>query len=519
MPLRSALVPFVAVAALFSTSSVTCGQATSMTARALIDSALERLGGKEHISGHRKWFIAGVGVEDLSAELQGITPDGPTVRPHAEWLGVDAARHAVAWERRTPRNDQSLRWRRFVYRHDSTGVIVWTDSTGRMNAGAVPETRRRALMRRIPHLLLLESAQAESLQLGRAAMLFGRRHQEVRVRLDDAWISLWLSADSSVFRRAEYRTLLPGRGDVVVQWEWPVWKRAAGVVLRPDGHRIVVAGRAYQRVEYQRFDVASSAADSLLDVPNELRARRTGMTMTAQPRPDALPPSGEVAPGVHVEEFAGFNSLIVEFTDFILLVEAPAAHPGLEAIPATRAADRIGADLAARVRAIARGRPLRYTVLTHHHSDHIGNAPALADLTRLFLVPSDSKNLIEGAITAARRRSGIRQGGSLPARVEPIVGVRTIRDSTRTLVIYDVVANPHSRHNLFVWLPHEQIGFQGDLFYYDEGAAGPPADRRAISAFFARWLRDRGISPRAVYGVHSSGSAGAGVLNAALSQR
>ncbi len=355
------------------------------TARDVIEAALARLGGEAQLTAQRTWFVAGAGEENLSAELQGLTPGQATVRPHQEWLGVDARRQAVAWERRTPRNDQSLRWRRFLYRDDSTGFIVWTDSVRVMTAGGTPETRRRAMMRRVPHLLLLEASRAGSLQLGGIATLHGRRHQEVRARLaEGTWISLWFSADSNLLGRAEYRTLLPGRGEVVVQWEWPRWERGTGVAQVPTGHRIIIGGETYQRVEYRRFEVATAAADSMLSVPNELGARRRPTAMQhAMPdaREDALPASGEVAPGVHIEEVAGFNVLIVEFADFVLLVEAPAAAPGFEALPATRGADRIAAELSSRVRGIARGRPLGYTVLTHAHSDHLGSAPALDSAT------------------------------------------------------------------------------------------------------------------------------------------
>ncbi len=484
------------------------GSTADSAARSVIAAALARLGGEAHVRQQRKWFVAGTGEENLSAELQGITPDRPTLRPHEEWLGVDAERRAVAWERRTPRNDSSLRWRRFVYRDDSSGVIVWTDSVGRMNPGAGSETRRRALMRRIPQLLLLEAALGESLQLGALGSVGGRPHREVRVRIEsDTWLSMWISSDSSLLHSAEYRTQLPGRGEVSVQWQWPDWIRGSRGNLRPSGHRIVIDGRLYQRVDYQRFEAASDAADSLLSVPNELRARGSMMMHQAVSSSDSLPVSGQVAPGVHVLDVAGFNVFVVEFAGFIVLVEAPAAAPGFEALPATRAGDRIGTDLAARVREISRGRSLGYTVLTHHHSDHVGNVPALAKLTGAFLVPSDATRLVETAIARSAGASHRKP------RVEPVVRTRTIRDSTQTLVIYDVASNPHSQHNLFVWLPRERIGFQGDLFYYDQGTAAPPADRRIVSVFFARWLEQRGILPRAVYGVHSMGATGPKILS------
>jgi glyoxylase-like metal-dependent hydrolase (beta-lactamase superfamily II) len=395
-----------------------------------------------------------------------------------------------------------------LYRHDSTGFIVWTDSMSVMNPGATALGRRRGMMRRIPHLLLLEAARADSLALGASGTIAGRPHRELRVRLDDVWISLWISAHSSLLHRAEYRTALPGRGEVAVRWEWPTWIRGSSTA-RPTGHEVSIDSRSYQRVEYQHFEVGPAVADSLLRVPNVITARRRPMTMQHRAiatREAPLPASGELAPGVYVEEIGGFNVFIVAFSSFVLLVEAPAVHPGFESIPATRGPDRIAAQLTARIREIAGGRPLGFTVLTHHHSDHVGNAAALSQISQTFLVPADAKPLIDAATNGR-------------ARVEAVSGSRTIRDSSRSVVVYEVGANPHTQHNLFVWLPHERIGFQGDLFYYDEGAAGPPADRLPISEFFARWLRERGISPRAIYSVHSRGSASSGVFDAVLSNR
>lgn len=47
------------------------------------------------------------------------------------------------------------------------------------------------------------------------------------------------------------------------------------------------------------------------------------------------------------------------------------------------------------------------------------------------------------------------------------------------------------------------IVFQGDLFYYDASGPFPPSGRGTMNGFFARWLGEHGLKPRAVYGVHS----------------
>ncbi|HTO86892.1 MAG TPA: hypothetical protein VMR54_05115 [Thermoanaerobaculia bacterium] len=76
----------------------------------------------------------------------------------------------------------------------------------------------------------------------------------------------------------------------------------------------------------------------------------------------------------------------------------------------------------------------------------------------------------------------------------------------RRLEVINVGANPHARENLFAWLPDERLLFQGDLFYYEEGAPFPPSGRETMNRFFAAWLAAPDLSPKAIYGVHDVGA-------------
>ena len=199
--------------------------------------------------------------------------------------------------------------------------------------------------------------------------------------------------------------------------------------------------------------------------------------------------------------------MIVEFATFVVLVEAPAVHPGFEAIPPAHP-PQLGADLLARVGAIARGRPLRYVVITHHHSDHIGSVADVVNDQTTVLADQDAAPLVQRLIARLPDSSPGRR-----ARVVAVSGSFEVADSTRTLIVQDVGRNPHTNHNLFAWLPRERIGFQGDLFYYDAGMGSPP-DRMVMNRFFAGWIADQKLDPHGVYGVHSSGAAGAAVIRA-----
>lgn len=124
--------------------------------RALLDRAVAALGGPDRLARLDRWLVEGRGRENLTAELQGRTPAGPTYRPHQEIVAVVRALGRVAWERKTPRNDHSLRWRRFILGPDSSGVVDWNGGFGVMRPRPTSLASRAALMRRIPHLLLAE---------------------------------------------------------------------------------------------------------------------------------------------------------------------------------------------------------------------------------------------------------------------------------------------------------------------------------------------------------------------------
>ncbi len=136
--------------------------ASSSRGQLVLDAALAALGGPDRVRGIATWDLEGVGRENLSAEAQGLAPGRPTWRDHSERVAVDTRTLTVAWQRHTPRNDFSLRWRRLIYGPDRIGFIDFNSGRSVSRDRDVPEERRRALARRVPHLLLLEAATAAS---------------------------------------------------------------------------------------------------------------------------------------------------------------------------------------------------------------------------------------------------------------------------------------------------------------------------------------------------------------------
>jgi hypothetical protein len=307
-------------------------EADAERARAAIDRAVAALGAAARTEA-RGWSVEGRGRENLSAELQGEAPGAATWRAHEERIAVDPRTLATAWERKTPRVDRSLRWRRFIWRADSSGFFDWNAGRGRLRAAATPEAARRALARRVPHLLLAEAAMPTTrLVWAGEARVQGRPHDLIEAVFEDgARLELAIGREVPALARASSRVVLPAAGEVRVDWEWTGWRADAALGMKPAGHHVDIDGVRFQEVRYAAYGVDEIATAGMLALPPN-RAATAGASHTAPTHANAATPrppaTGEVAPGVRVIEVGNFTVMWVEFADFVVAMEAPEHHPG-----------------------------------------------------------------------------------------------------------------------------------------------------------------------------------------------
>jgi glyoxylase-like metal-dependent hydrolase (beta-lactamase superfamily II) len=241
--------------------------------------------------------------------------------------------------------------------------------------------------------------------------------------------------------------------------------------------------------------------------PSKLTALMTPPAPAGGPPPGAGgppaggPPPAAAAPAAASEKLAdgvyrirgAYNSLAVEFADYILLIE-----PGPQS--EARALQGI-----AEAKKLIPGKPIRYGVPTHHHIDHTGGIAAAASEGMTLVVPEVNKAFFEKVIAAPRTLApdALSRSGKKPA-VEGFKGdKRVFTDATRTVEIHVVKGLPHADGIVIAWLPREKIMVYADMFNYPP-ANQPVPDPPVIGTMvLLRTIERLGLDPVGILSIHN----------------
>jgi glyoxylase-like metal-dependent hydrolase (beta-lactamase superfamily II) len=167
----------------------------------------------------------------------------------------------------------------------------------------------------------------------------------------------------------------------------------------------------------------------------------------------AGPTSEKLAEGVYRINGA-YNSLAVEFADYILLFE-----PG----PQNEA--RAQAVIAEAKRVIP-NKPIRYGVISHHHFDHTSGLPAVVAEGITIVTPEVNRDFLMTALSAPRTLApdSMSKSGKKPV-IEGFKGdKRVFQDATRTFEVHVIQGLPHADGIVIGYLPKEKILVYADMF-------------------------------------------------------
>jgi glyoxylase-like metal-dependent hydrolase (beta-lactamase superfamily II) len=203
----------------------------------------------------------------------------------------------------------------------------------------------------------------------------------------------------------------------------------------------------------------------------------TTVPSSMQPIPEVTPQdfaSNEIDEGVFLIGGNGAYGLFVEMADHVVAIGGTQG-----------AAERIKA-----LREEIPDKPIRYGVLTHHHSDHV---PATADYAAEGTIVITFKENEEVVRAAA---------GTDDVKLQFVEDHLTLGSGDRRVELYNVGPTPHAENILIAYLPKEGIIFEADHFPQAQTGPMPPAVPATVA--FAAALDRLDLRYSKLVGAHSA---------------
>jgi Metallo-beta-lactamase superfamily len=265
----------------------------------------------------------------------------------------------------------------------------------------------------------------------------------------------------------------PILGDMRVNNSYRRWKDFAGVKFYTDNHPHFIARGQEDNAQYRIHEVRANVAipQGTLAVPPAVQQATA---------PPVRVETQKLADQVYLLGGGSHNSLLVEFRDFVAVVEAPLNDERSQAV-------------IAEVKRLVPNKPIRYVINTHHHWDHSGGlrgyvAEGATIITHQENIPY-YRQLMFGTNTwrVMPDRLARRNEAEMIPRNPQFLGVGNryvLNDyewgtgrTSRAIELHSAVQGspPWSNHaewNVAVYLPAERILINADL--YSPPAPGAP---------------------------------------------
>ena len=453
-------------------------------ARRVLDDAIAAHGGLEALREIKDFTLKEKGK--LHALYQSPTAEPPfAIGASEEILVVDTDRGFVFDDLKAV-NTGFNNWTKTIIKGTEGQTFDMWSKTATPIVNASVNTFRGQI-RRLPPFVLLEALdRASTLRWLGEDEIGGRRQKVISVlRPDNQLLTLSIDAQTNLLTRYGYLYADPVTGDSEIAQTYSGY-HPVGKLQLPSGRVLYNSGGVIQETEYIDLQLNTRPAESLFKGPE-------GFEKLAAPPATPPPPAvSKIAEDVYILEGLNggtHNVLFVAFNDYVLVVEAPEqilyANNSVQAL--------------AKIKETVPGKPIKYLVLTHHHSDHAGGFREYVAEGTTIVTTAETKSFLEKA--AATGSSLLPKISVKKMNIETLENKkRVFSDDKHVVELYDVGPNPHAKEMLVVYLPKEKILFQADLLNAAPNGTFPIAQDPTIS--FSEKLQQLGLNVEKIYGVH-----------------
>lgn len=418
-----------------------CGRLTPE--RQIVADAAAALGGQDRIGSARTLVIQGGGTQyNLGQDVvPGASGQTFTVTGYRRAIDLAGGRTRT----------ELIRQPNFVYFQGpapqrqvlgldgAVGYNVAPDGTAQRTAAAVADERRAEMLH---HPLAAVRAASDP-----AAVLSNPRSEGGQSIVDvtttgGARFTLAIDATTKLPSRVTTRADNVNLGDVAISTEFGGYQPVGAFQLptrltsRTDDFTTQDITVSSQAVDGDAGDLAAPGAAASAPVPDP-----PAQTVTA----DVL------ASGIWLLGGGSHHSVLVEFADHLLLIEAP-QH------------DARALAVIAKAKELRPGKPLTQIVNSHHHFDHSGGVRAAISQGLSLITHQGNVALFEQM--AKRPHTLVPDAlASNPraASIEGVSGEKTITDGAMTLTLFPI-SGAHSETMLVAYFPKERLLVEADLY-------------------------------------------------------
>jgi glyoxylase-like metal-dependent hydrolase (beta-lactamase superfamily II) len=290
---------------------------------------------------------------------------------------------------------------------------------------------------------------------------FAFRDRHWTMTIDPAGVPLSISS----------KTDQPNLGDVTVTTTFGSYNAVNGLKLPTKISGKVDDFTTYEITVTKQFvdpDIGAIAAPQIVVNP-----------VAAPPPPNVtVEPVGK---GVWFLAGQSHHSVLVEFSDHLMLIEAPQSEARTLAV-------------IAKAKETVKNKPLTQLVTSHHHFDHTAGMRAAIAEGMAVITQSGNKDWVEAMAKRPHTMQPDRlQNNVSRLYVETVDEEKEIKDNAMTVQLFHVAGNPHSDTMLMAYIPSLRVIVEADAF--SPGGAYQPYAPNLLENIQKRNLRVDRIVP------------------------
>jgi glyoxylase-like metal-dependent hydrolase (beta-lactamase superfamily II) len=448
--------------------------ARSTPEQQIVNDAAEALGGADRVRAVQTLVLRGAGTQYNLGQDVAPGASGQTFAVTDYTRAIDVARGRARTE--LTRQPDFAFFQGPAPQRQVTGIDgdvaynVAPNGTATRAPGAATNDRRVELLHH--PITAVQAALAEGAALANARTEDGQ--SLVDISTGGQTITLVIDATTKLPSVVSHRADNVNLGDVVISTSFADYEDVNGLQLPA---RLTSRIDDFTMAEYRLSDQAVDGDAGELVAPE---AARNAAAPTGPP-----PVTAEViAPGVWLMGGGSHHSVLVEFNDHLMLIEAPQNEQRtLAAI--------------AKARETVPGKPLTQLVNSHHHFDHSGGVRAAVAEGLTLITHEGNRAFYE---EMARRPHTINPDALAKnpkaLTIETASDQMVLTDGDMTVNLYSVTG-AHCETMLIAHFPHERILVEGDV--YTPGAAA-----HIFAGKFLEDVRARNLSVDRIVPLHGT---------------